>query len=157
MWGRVLTVPKPPQDQKTSFYESTSCVIGGSQDNGFVEVSEPQFVKRRLRAAGLTDPVAARKPLLRKRGFPGHEAPPVHGWNWRKALWTDESKLEIFGSSRSVSVRRRVGEGRFLSVLHMEEEAWWSEALFWIQSRRPWTKTATTASCSAMQCPLVDP
>ena len=29
--------------------------------------------------------------------------------NW-KVLWTDESKFEIFGSSRRVFVRRRVGE-----------------------------------------------
>ena len=36
-----------------------------------------------------------------------------HQWtteNWKKVLWTNESKFEIFGSSRRVFVRRRVGE-----------------------------------------------
>ena len=30
--------------------------------------------------------------------------------NWKKVLWTDESKFEIFGSSHRVFVCRRVGE-----------------------------------------------
>ena len=29
---------------------------------------------------------------------------------WKKVLWTDESKFEIFGSSRRVFVHHRVGE-----------------------------------------------
>ena len=29
---------------------------------------------------------------------------------WKSVLWSDESKFEIFGSNRSVFVRRRVGE-----------------------------------------------
>ena len=36
-----------------------------------------------------------------------------HQWtteNWNKVLWTDESKFEIFGSSRRVFVRCRVSE-----------------------------------------------
>uniref|UniRef100_A0A1A8N175 Transposable element Tcb1 transposase n=2 Tax=Nothobranchius pienaari TaxID=704102 RepID=A0A1A8N175_9TELE len=30
--------------------------------------------------------------------------------DWKKVLWTDESKFEIFDSSRRIFVRRRVGE-----------------------------------------------
>ena len=30
--------------------------------------------------------------------------------NWKKVLWTDESKFEIFSSSRRVFVHRQVGE-----------------------------------------------
>ena len=29
---------------------------------------------------------------------------------WKSALWSDESKFEVFGSNRRVFVRRRVGE-----------------------------------------------
>ena len=59
-------------------------------------------VKRRLRAEGLTGRVAVRKQLLRwqnkKKRIAG--AMKHHQWtteNWKKVLWTDESKFEIFG------------------------------------------------------------
>ena len=73
-------------------------------------------VKRRLRAAGLTGRVAVRKPLLRwQNKKKSHEdwAMKHRQWtteNWKKVLWTDESKFVIFGSSLRVFVRRRVGK-----------------------------------------------
>ena len=72
-------------------------------------------VKRRLRAAGLTGRVAVRKPLLRWQNKKKRLAWAMkhRQWtteDWKKVLWTDESKFEIFGSSRRVFVRRRVGE-----------------------------------------------
>ena len=72
-------------------------------------------VKRRLRAAGLTGRVAARKPLLRRQNKTKRLAwakKHCH-WtteDWKKVLWTDESKFEILGSSGRIFVRRRVGE-----------------------------------------------
>ena len=72
-------------------------------------------VKRRLRAAGLTGGVVVRKPLLRLQNNKKRLAWAMkhRHWtteNWKKVLWTDESKFEIFGSSRRVFVRRRVGK-----------------------------------------------
>ena len=72
-------------------------------------------VKRRLRAAGLTGRVAVRKPLLRWQNKKKRLAWAMkhRQWtteDWKKVLWTDESKFEIFGSSRRVFVRRRVGK-----------------------------------------------
>ena len=72
-------------------------------------------VKRRLGAAGLIGRVAARKPLLRRQNKKKRLAwaKKHRQWtteDWKKVLWTDESKFEIFGSSRRIFVRRRVGE-----------------------------------------------
>lgn len=72
-------------------------------------------VRRRLIAAGLNGRCAARKPLLRpvnkrKRLI---WAKQHQNWTvdqWKRVLWTDESKFEIFGSRRRVYVRRRIGE-----------------------------------------------
>ena len=71
-------------------------------------------VKRRHRAAGLTGRVAVRKPLLRWQNKKKRLAWAMkrRQWtteNWKKVLWTDESKFEIFGSSRRVCVRCQVG------------------------------------------------
>lgn len=72
-------------------------------------------VKRRLRAAGLIGRVAARKPLLRHQNKTKRLswAMKHRHWtteDWKKVLWSDESKFQIFGSSRRIFVRRRVGE-----------------------------------------------
>ena len=71
-------------------------------------------VKRSLRDAGLTGRVAGRKPLQRWQNKKKRLswAMKHRQWtteNWKKVLWTDESKFEIFGSSHRVFVRRRVG------------------------------------------------
>ncbi|MBN3288591.1 TCB1 transposase, partial [Polyodon spathula] len=58
--------------------------------------------QRRLREAGLTGRIAAKKPLLRVQNKRFEE--------WKSVLWTDESKFEIFGSNHQVFVRRREGE-----------------------------------------------
>lgn len=72
-------------------------------------------VKTRLLAAGLRGCVAVRKPLLK----------PIHkknrlawarrhsNWSikqWKKVLWTGESKFEIFGFKRRAYVRRKPNE-----------------------------------------------
>ncbi|CAK9796236.1 Transposable element Tc1 transposase [Anthophora quadrimaculata] len=72
-------------------------------------------VKRRLKDAGLTGRIAARKPFLRLANKKKRLAWAVahKDWTldqWKKVLWTDESKFEIFGSNRRMFVRRRTGE-----------------------------------------------
>ena len=59
--------------------------------------------------------IAAKKPLLKdtnkKKSLAWAKKPEQ--WTldrWKSALWSDESKCEIFGSSRRVFVRRGVGE-----------------------------------------------
>lgn len=68
-------------------------------------------VKRRLVAAGLKGRIAARKPLLRPQNRKKRlEWARQHkDWSiemWKKVLWTDESKFQVFGSNRRVFVRR---------------------------------------------------
>ena len=72
-------------------------------------------VWRRLYEAGLYGRIAIKKVLLRKQNnIKRFLWAKVHkDWTiqlWIKVLWTDESKFEIFGSTRRVYVRRRVGE-----------------------------------------------
>lgn len=72
-------------------------------------------VKRRLRSAGLFGRIAAKKPYLkpinqlkRLKWAKAHK-----DWTkeqWKKVLFTDESKFEIFGSKRRSYVRRMPGE-----------------------------------------------
>lgn len=72
-------------------------------------------VKRRLAEAGLKGRIAAKKPRLtaihkRKRL---QWARTHQHWTvdqWKKVLWSDESKFEVFGTKRRVFVRRRPGE-----------------------------------------------
>lgn len=72
-------------------------------------------ISRRLNDAGLGGRVAAKKPLLRqvnkkKRLKWAREHRKWTIADWKKVLWTDESKFELFGTKRRVYVRRRVGE-----------------------------------------------
>lgn len=72
-------------------------------------------VQRRLRSAGLFGRIAMRKPLLRKQNKVKRLewAREHQHWTleqWKKVLWTDESKFEIFGSRRRMFVRRSAGE-----------------------------------------------
>ncbi|KAI5706979.1 hypothetical protein M8J75_013076 [Diaphorina citri] len=72
-------------------------------------------IKRRLQKSGLNGRIAVSKPLLRpinkKKRLSW--AQNHKDWTidqWKKVLWSDESKFEIFGSKRRVFVRRRPGE-----------------------------------------------
>jgi hypothetical protein len=73
------------------------------------------IVQRRLHESGLHGRVAAKKPLLKdtnnkkRLAWDKKYEPLTLDW-WKYVLWSDESKFEIFGSSRGVFVRRRVGE-----------------------------------------------
>ena len=72
-------------------------------------------VRRRLAASGLNGRVAASKPLLRpinkrKRFLWAKKYKHYSVDNWKKVLFTDESKFEIHGNNRRVYVRRRCGE-----------------------------------------------
>lgn len=72
-------------------------------------------VRRHLIKQGLRGRVARRKPLLRhgnrqKRLTYARNHSQWTVEEWRRVLWTDESKFEIFGSKRRQYVRRRVGE-----------------------------------------------
>ena len=68
-------------------------------------------VKRRLWDAGLLGRVAKKKPYLRlankKKAL--RWAKEHRYWteeDWKKVLWTDKSKFEVFGSHRRTFVRR---------------------------------------------------
>lgn len=72
-------------------------------------------VQRRLRDHGLKGCIAARKPLLHKQNKVKRLqwAKKHKNWSinqWKKVLFTDESKFEIFGGKRRQYVRRQVGE-----------------------------------------------
>lgn len=59
--------------------------------------------------------IAVRKPLLRKQNKQKrlNWAQQHKDWTieqWKRVLWTDESKFEIYGSRRRVFVRRSAGE-----------------------------------------------
>lgn len=63
----------------------------------------------------MTGRVAARKPLLRFRNNTKRlswATKPLTTEDWKKVLYTDASKLQIFGSSRSIFARCRVGKGK---------------------------------------------
>lgn len=72
-------------------------------------------VKRRLNSAGLFGRIAAKKPYLRPiNKLKRLQWAKAHkNWTtdqWKKVLFTDESKFEIFGSKRRIFVRRMPGE-----------------------------------------------
>lgn len=101
--------------------ESHQRDIGSSQDYGFKHSHHSGRCKKvsvslwRLWAAGLTGPGAARKHQLRHQNKKKRLvlAMKHYQWtseDWKKVLWTDESKLELFGSSRRIFVHHRVGE-----------------------------------------------
>jgi hypothetical protein len=72
-------------------------------------------VKRRLRDADLLGRVAKKKPYLRlaKKKKRLRWSKKHRHWteeDWKKVLWTDESKFEVFGSQRRTFMRRRKNE-----------------------------------------------
>ncbi|CAJ0600731.1 unnamed protein product [Cylicocyclus nassatus] len=85
-------------------------------------------VKRRLRDFGLQGRVAKKKPYLRlankrKRLRWAKEHRHWTEEDWKKVLWTDESKFEVFGSQRRTFVRRRANEKMLEECLM--PSAWW--------------------------------
>ena len=77
-------------------------------------VSE-RTVRQRLSHAGLNGRVAVRKPLLRPvNKFKRLKWAKEHkNWtlaDWKKVLWTDESKFVVFGTTCRIFVRRKVHE-----------------------------------------------
>nr|XP_032528103.1 uncharacterized protein LOC116778268 [Danaus plexippus plexippus] len=72
-------------------------------------------VKRRLRDANLFGRVAVRKPLLKPQNKKKRMQWALTHRNWseedfKRVLWTDESKFEVLGSKRRVFVRRSAKE-----------------------------------------------
>lgn len=72
-------------------------------------------INDRLNKAGLTGQVAMRKPLLRPQNKIKRLAwaKKHQNWSisqWKRMLWSDESKFEVFGGHRRVFVRRPTGE-----------------------------------------------
>ena len=72
-------------------------------------------VQRRLCESGLHGRISAKKPLLKDTNKKKRLAwaKKHEQWTldpWKSVLWSDESKLEIFGSNHCVFVRSRVGE-----------------------------------------------
>uniref|UniRef100_A0AAZ3PM41 Paired domain-containing protein n=1 Tax=Oncorhynchus tshawytscha TaxID=74940 RepID=A0AAZ3PM41_ONCTS len=89
--------------------------INASQSSSNRHIST-STVQRRLRESGLHGRIAAKKPLPLKDTNNKKRlawAKKHEQWTldqWKSVIWSDESKLEIFGSNRCVFVRRRVGE-----------------------------------------------
>ena len=84
---------------------------------------------------------------------------------WKSVLWSDESKFEIFGSTRHVFVRHRVGE-RMISacvVLTMKHGGGgvmvWGcfagDTVIYLEFKAQLTSMATTAFCSDTPSHLV--
>lgn len=72
-------------------------------------------VRRRLAACGLNGRVAVSKPLLRaqnkrRRLLWAKKYQNYSVEDWKKVLFTDESKFQLYGNSRRVYVRRRCDE-----------------------------------------------
>lgn len=72
-------------------------------------------IKNRLKSFGLKGRIAAKKPLLRPQNkIKRLQWAKIHvTWTprmWKKVLWTDESKFQIFSSKRRSFVRRFPGE-----------------------------------------------
>ena len=72
-------------------------------------------IKQHLRSANLWGKVAVRKPLLRpinkqKRLKWAKEHQNWTVEDWKRVLWTDESKFELFGTRRRVYIRRSSSE-----------------------------------------------
>ena len=72
-------------------------------------------VRRRLAGSGLKGRVAVSKPLLRpknkrKRLLWAKKYKNYSVEDWKKVLFSDESKFEIYGNNRRIYVRRRPGE-----------------------------------------------
>lgn len=85
--------------------------LNTSRDN----VVSVTTVQRRLRQVGLSGCVAIRKPFLRtvNKVKRLNWAKEHRNWtedDWKKVLWSDESKFELFGCKRRVFVRRRPTE-----------------------------------------------
>ena len=72
-------------------------------------------MRRRLYEAGLYSRIAVKKPFLRKQNnVKRPQWTKAHkNWTielWKKILWIDKSKFEIFESNRRVYVQWKVGE-----------------------------------------------
>ena len=92
-------------------------------------------VKRRLRDTGLLGRVAKKKPYLRranKRKWLRWAKEHRH-WteeDWKKMLWTDKSKFEVFGSHRRTFVRRR-SEKMLEECLTPSVKHGWGNVMVW--------------------------
>lgn len=98
------------RDRRLTAQEITSNFNSSHAKN----VSE-KTVRVCLKEAGLNGRVAVRKPLLRSvnRAKTLQWAKHYKNWteeDWRKVLWTDESKFVVFGSKRRTYVRRKSTE-----------------------------------------------
>ncbi len=74
-----------------------------------------QTVRNRLSGFGLKGRVARKTPLIsvknrKKRLQWARDHSSWEAKDWRKVLWSDESKFNMFGSDGLVYIRRRVGE-----------------------------------------------
>ncbi|CAK9814356.1 Transposable element Tc1 transposase [Anthophora quadrimaculata] len=93
----------------------TATEIAAEVNKSREETISVSTIKRRLKEGGLRGCVAVKKPLLRKQNKKKRlQWAKCHkNWtleDWKKVLWSDESKFEVFGSKRRVFVRRKVAE-----------------------------------------------
>ena len=93
-------------------------------------------VQRRLRESGLHCRIVTKKPLLRKNNKKKRLAwaKKHNEWTlnqWESVLWSDESKFDIFGSTRRVFVRRRKGERMVSSCVVPTVDHGGGEVMVW--------------------------
>ena len=70
-------------------------------------------IRYRLQIAGLDGHICVRKPLLSDTNKAKRWAYRHRNWTyeqWKKVLWSDEKKFELFNSKRRQHCRRRKGE-----------------------------------------------
>ena len=88
--------------------------VNASQSSSNRHIST-STVQRRLRESGVHGRIAAKEPPLKEtiKKKRLSWAKKHEQWTldrWKSVFWSDESKFEIFGSTRRVFVRRREGE-----------------------------------------------
>lgn len=126
--GSNKTRPRSGRPRVTTVQEDTFIVVKSKRNRALTapdiradlnssckKLVSTSTVQRRLRERGLSGRVAAKKPLLRQPNVVKRLkwAREHRHWTvrkWKKVLFTDESKFEIFGTKRRVYVRRLVGE-----------------------------------------------
>lgn len=121
----VIKIVRAPGDQELRLLAKTNLIVVTSKQNRRLTAPEIRVevdksrekpvsvstVKRRLRDANLFGRVAVRKPLLKPRNKKKRMQWTLTHCDWseedyRKVLWSDESKFEIFDSKRIIFVRR---------------------------------------------------
>lgn len=95
-------------------FTSSSKIKGILEESGGIRISD-RTIRRRLVEGGLRSYKAVKKPLLRKKNVSARLQFALEhiAWtfdDWKKVVFSDESKFNLFGSDGAVKVRRPKSE-----------------------------------------------